>query len=214
MGKRGILTVISGFSGAGKGTLMKAILEKYDYGLSISATTRAPREGEVNGREYYFLSKQEFEDMIANQALIEWAQYVDNYYGTPKKYVEEQLAAGKNVILEIEIQGALHVKELFPDALLIFVTPPSAMDLKNRLVGRGTEDMATIEKRLKRAYEESAYMDQYDYIAINDVLEDCVEDLNQVITQAATILEAGGKFAVEQDFTQLISKIQKELKEL
>ncbi len=214
MGKRGILTVISGFSGAGKGTLMKAILEKYDYGLSISATTRAPREGEVNGREYYFLSKQEFEDMIANQALIEWAQYVDNYYGTPKKYVEEQLAAGKNVILEIEIQGALHVKELFPDALLIFVTPPSAMDLKNRLVGRGTEDMATIEKRLKRAYEESAFMDQYDYIAINDVLEDCVEDLNQVITQAATILEAGGKFAVEQDFTQLISKIQKELKEL
>lgn len=214
MGKRGILTVISGFSGAGKGTLMKAILEKYDYGLSISATTRAPREGEVNGREYYFLSKQKFEDMIANQALIEWAQYVDNYYGTPKKYVEEQLAAGKNVILEIEIQGALHVKELFPDALLIFVTPPSAMDLKNRLVGRGTEDMATIEKRLKRAYEESAFMDQYDYIAINDVLEDCVEDLNQVITQAATILEAGGKFAVEQDFTQLISKIQKELKEL
>lgn len=214
MGKRGILTVISGFSGAGKGTLMKAILEKYDYGLSISATTRAPREGEVNGREYYFLSKQEFEDMIANQALIEWAQYVDNYYGTPKKYVEEQLVAGKNVILEIEIQGALHVKELFPDALLIFVTPPSAMDLKNRLVGRGTEDMATIEKRLKRAYEESAFMDQYDYIAINDVLEDCVEDLNQVITQAATILEAGGKFAVEQDFTQLISKIQKELKEL
>ena len=138
MGKQGILTVVSGFSGAGKGTLMKALLEKYEYGLSISATTRAPREGEQNGREYFFLTKEQFEDMISKNELIEYAQYVGNYYGTPKKYVQQQLDAGKNVILEIEIQGALNVKKMFPNALLIFVTPPSAAELKSRLVGRGT----------------------------------------------------------------------------
>ena len=155
MNKKGVLTVVSGFSGAGKGTLMKALLEKYEYGLSISATTRAPRDGELNGREYFFLSKEQFEEMIAKKELIEWAKYGDNYYGTPKAYVEEQLSVGKNVILEIEIQGALNVKEMFPDALLIFVTPPTAKELKERLIGRGTEDIATIEKRLTRALEES-----------------------------------------------------------
>lgn len=211
MGKQGILTVVSGFSGAGKGTLMKALLEKYEYGLSISATTRAPREGEQDGREYFFLTKEQFEDMISKNELIEYAQYVGNYYGTPKKYVQQQLDAGKNVILEIEIQGALNVKKMFPDALLIFVTPPSAAELKSRLVGRGTEDMETINKRMKRAAEESKFMNSYDYIAVNDKLDECVEELNDTIQRAASLLAEGKKFDAEKDFSELIEKTQKEL---
>lgn len=211
MGKQGILTVVSGFSGAGKGTLMKALLEKYEYGLSISATTRAPREGEQNGREYFFLTKEQFEDMISKNELIEYAQYVGNYYGTPKKYVQQQLDAGKNVILEIEIQGALNVKKMFPDALLIFVTPPSAAELKSRLVGRGTEDMETINKRMKRAAEESQFMNSYDYIAVNDKLDECVEELNDTIQRAASLLAEGKKFDAEKDFSEMIEKTQKEL---
>ncbi|WP_310602590.1 guanylate kinase [Anaerosporobacter sp.] len=181
MNRQGILTVVSGFSGAGKGTLMKALLEKYDYGLSISATTRTPRTGEEDGREYFFLTREHFESMIEQGELIEWAEYVGNYYGTPKKYVEDQLAAGKDVILEIEVQGALHVRELFPDALLLFITPPSAEELKNRLVNRGTESMDKIEERLSRAFEEADCMQQYDYIVVNDELDACVEQLNEII---------------------------------
>ena len=135
---------------------MKALLSKYDnYALSISATTRNPRPGEENGREYFFKTVEEFEKMIAKDELIEYAKYVDNYYGTPREYVEEQLLAGKDVILEIEIQGALKVKEKFPDTLLLFVTPPTAEILKNRLIGRGTETMDVIEGRMERAKEES-----------------------------------------------------------
>ena len=183
MSNKGVLTVVSGFSGAGKGTLMKALLNKYDYQLSISATTRAPRDGEVNGREYFFLTRDAFESMIENNQLIEWAEYVGNYYGTPKAYVEEQLELGKDVILEIEIQGALKVKELFPDALLLFITPPSIMELKNRLIGRGTESLDVINQRLHRAYEEASYMSHYEYLVINDVLEECVEHTHQLIQQ-------------------------------
>ena len=163
MNQRGILIVVSGFSGAGKGTLMKELMKRYEetYALSVSATTRNPREGEVDGREYFFKTTEEFEKMIAKEELIEYARYVENYYGTPRTYVEQQLEAGKDVILEIEIQGALKVKERFPDTLLLFVTPPSAKELRRRLVGRGTETMEVIESRLARAVEESEYMDQY-----------------------------------------------------
>lgn len=180
---KGILTVVSGFSGAGKGTIMKELLKKYSeqYALSISATTRAPRTGETDGVEYFFKSREEFEQMIADEALIEYAQYVGNYYGTPRAYVEEQLDAGKDVILEIEIQGALKVKQRFPDTLLLFVTPPSAEELKNRLVGRGTETMDVIESRLARALEEAEGIEEYDYLVINDVLSTCVEEVHEII---------------------------------
>lgn len=180
---KGILTVVSGFSGAGKGTIMKELLKRHPdtYALSISATTRNPRPGETDGVEYFFRTREEFEQMIAEDALIEYAQYVGNYYGTPKAYVEEQLLAGKNVILEIEIQGALKVKEKFPDTLLLFVTPPSAEELKNRLVGRGTETMDIVMSRLNRANEEAEGIEQYDYLVINDVLEDAVEEVHQII---------------------------------
>lgn len=182
MEQKGILIVISGFSGAGKGTLVKALLKKYDnYALSISMTTRKPREGERDGVEYFFTDMERFEEVIRQNGLIEYAQYCDNYYGTPRAYVEEQLCAGKNVILEIEIQGALKIKEKFPESLLIFVTPPSAEELRRRLVNRGTESADVIAKRLARATEESEGIEAYDYIVVNDDLEVCVEELHHLV---------------------------------
>lgn len=181
MNKRGILTVISGFSGAGKGTIVKKMIEKYDYELSISATSRKPREHEQHGREYFFLTREQFRCMIENEQLIEWTEYVGNYYGTPREYVENQLALGKDVILEIEIEGAFHVKELFENALLLFITPPTAKELKQRLLLRGTEKDDVIQQRLLRAYEEADYMNQYDYIVVNDKLEECVETVHNLI---------------------------------
>ena len=183
MNEKGILIVVSGFSGSGKGTLMKELLTRYPdtYALSISATTRSPREGEVDGREYFFVSKDEFEKMIAKGELIEYAKYVENYYGTPRDYVEKKLDEGKDVILEIEIQGALNVKKMFPDTLLLFVTPPSAEELKKRLVGRGTETMDVIESRMDRACEEAEGMENYDYLIVNDSLDRCVEEMHSII---------------------------------
>ena len=182
MNKEGILIVVSGFSGAGKGTIMKALLERYDnYALSISATTRNPRPGEEEGKAYFFKTTEEFEKMIAKDDLIEYAMYVGNYYGTPKAYVEDQLRAGKDVILEIEIQGALKVKAKFPNTLLLFVTPPSAEELRKRLEGRGTETQEVIDGRMKRAIEEAEYMDQYDYLVVNDELDVCVEEMHHLI---------------------------------
>ena len=186
LNKRGILIVLSGFSGAGKGTVGKRIMEKYSdaYALSISMTTRSPRTGEKDGEHYFFVSREQFEQTIAENGLIEHAQYCGNYYGTPKEYVEKQLAAGKNVILEIEIQGALIVKEKNPETLLMFVTPPSAKELKTRLVGRGTETMEQIEARMKRAIDEAPIMDKYDYIVINDEVENCVDKIHELVDAA------------------------------
>ena len=178
----GVLTVVSGFSGAGKGTVMKRLIQKYDdYALSISVTTRNPREGERDGIEYFFKTKEEVEAMIENDEFLEYARYVDNYYGTPRFYVEEMLAKGKNVILEIEIQGAMQIKAKNQEAVLVFVTPPSFEELRNRLVGRGTETADVLESRLKRASEEAEGMPSYDYILVNDQVEDCVDRLHQII---------------------------------
>ncbi|MCM1257209.1 MAG: guanylate kinase [Roseburia sp.] len=183
MGRKGILIVFSGFSGAGKGTIMNELMRRYSdtYALSVSATTRQPRPGEREGREYFFKTTEEFEKMIENHQLIEYARYVENYYGTPKAYVEEQLNAGKDVILEIEIQGALNIKKIFPDALLLFVTTPDARILKDRLVGRGTETMDVILARLQRAKEESLGIENYDYLVVNDELESTVEEVHSII---------------------------------
>lgn len=180
---RGILTVVSGFSGAGKGTIMKELMQRHAeyYALSISATTRAPRPGETDGVEYFFRTREEFECMIAKDALVEYAEYVGNYYGTPKAYVEEQLNAGKDVILEIEIQGALKVKKKFPDTMLLFVTTPNAEELKKRLIGRGTESVEVIESRLSRAAMEAEGIENYDYLVVNDVLDESAEEVHQII---------------------------------
>ena len=183
MNQQGILVVVSGFSGAGKGTLMKELLKRYDnYALSVSATTRQPREGEKDGEDYFFVNREYFQQMIEEGRLVEYAQYVNHYYGTPRDYVEKKMAEGKDVILEIEIQGALKVKKRFPDALLIFVTPPSAGELRRRLVGRGTETIEVINARLRRAAEEASGMEAYDYLLINDEINACVEQMHQLIT--------------------------------
>lgn len=179
---RGVLTVISGFSGAGKGTMVNALLSRYDnYALSISVTTRAPRPGESEGVSYFYRTTEEFEKMIEEDALLEYAKYVSNYYGTPRAYVEGKLAEGKDVILEIEMQGAMKVKEKFPEAVLIFVVPPSIPILKERLIGRGTETADVIEARLNRASEEAEGMEKYDYLIVNNVLEEAVEELHNII---------------------------------
>ena len=182
MQNKGILMVISGFSGAGKGTLVKKLLSEYDnYALSVSATTRNPRPGEEDGREYFFRTREEFEEMIRQDQLIEYAQYVENYYGTPKAYVEEQLSQGRDVILEIEIQGARKIKKKFPEAVLVFVTAPSMEVLRERLVGRGTETAEVIHQRLARAAQEAEGVDEYDYVLVNDQLDEAVDRLHGII---------------------------------
>lgn len=182
MKNKGVLVVISGFSGAGKGTLMKELLTRYpNYALSVSCTTRQPRPGEVDGREYYFITEDRFKEMIRQEELVEHACYCGRYYGTPRFYVEEQMARGKDVLLEIEIQGALQIKKKFPDTVLIFVMPPSAEELKRRLVGRGTESAEVIAARLARASEEAEGMEQYDYLLVNDDLDACTARLHEII---------------------------------
>lgn len=207
MNQRGILIVVSGFAGTGKGTIMKNLLSKYSeqYALSISMTTRKPRPGEQEGVEYFFTDKEHFEEKIRQDGLIEYACYVGNYYGTPKDYVERMLEAGRDVILEIEIQGALQVKKKMPGTVLVFVVPPSARILYERLKGRGTETPEVIAQRMSRAVEESQGIGLYDYILINDEIDECVERLHHMIQ---TEKQKSGR---NLDF---IKEIQRELVEL
>ena len=182
MAREGILIVVSGFSGAGKGTIMKELTGRHEqYALSVSAKTREARPGEKEGKDYFFKSREDFERMIEEGALIEYARYVGNYYGTPKAYVEEMLLSGKDVILEIEIQGARKIREQFPNAVLLFVTTKDAQVLRERLKKRGTESREVIQKRLLRAVQESEGIEEYDYLVVNDELNACVAEIHSII---------------------------------
>ncbi|MBR4588695.1 MAG: guanylate kinase [Lachnospiraceae bacterium] len=206
--KKGVLVVVSGFSGAGKGTVTRRLVEENDgYALSISATSRQKREGEEEGVHYFFKTKEEFEKLIACDELIEHAQYVGNYYGTPKKYVEECLNKGMNVILEIEVVGALQVKKKYPDAMTVFMTTKDAATLKKRLVGRGTETPEKIEQRLKRAVEEAEYISSYDFILVNDDLDRCTEELKGLVESWQDLTGLNDEFIdfIKEDFKKEFS---------
>lgn len=182
MKDKGVLIVISGFAGSGKGTITKELINRFDnYKVSVSATTRNPRPMEENGKDYFFVSREEFERMIKENELLEYTEYVGNYYGTPRKYVEKMLDEGKDVILEIEYIGAFNVKRAFNEAVLIFVTPPSVEEVYLRLKGRNTESEEVILKRIRRGQEEAAIIDKYDYVIVNDDIETAIEDIHNTI---------------------------------
>ncbi len=195
---KGSLVVVSGFSGVGKGSVMKSLISRYEgYALSVSATTREPRPGEVEGREYFFISRDEFLEMIENDELVEYASYCDNYYGTPRRFVTQKLEQGQDVLLEIEIQGALKIKKQFPEALLIFIMPPSVDELMNRLLSRGTESEEAICKRIERAVEEAGGIEDYDYIYINDRIDDCADRMNELIRAQRNRTSRNSRFIEE-----------------
>lgn len=183
MSERGLLIVFSGPSGVGKGTVRQEIFStpdhKFEY--SVSMTTRAQRPGEVDGKDYFFRSREEFEELIRNGQMLEYAEYVGNYYGTPLTYVNETLDKGIDVFLEIEVQGALQVKKKVPDAVFIFLTPPDLNELQERLVGRGTDSEEVIAQRIERAREEIALMSEYDYAVVNDEVPLAAERVKRVI---------------------------------
>ena len=179
---KGVLLVISAPSGAGKGTIIKRLMDDdRSLKLSVSATTRAPRPGEIDGEDYFFLSREEFDDLVKNGEMLEHAEYVGNYYGTPRQPVEDWMDQGHDVVLEIEVKGGAQVKQLMPECVSIFILPPSMKVLEKRLRGRGTEDEETIQKRLAKAREEIPHAKDYDYIVYNDALEDAVSDLRAII---------------------------------
>ncbi len=188
----GKVAVISGFSGAGKGTVVKKLMAAHEeYALSVSMTTRKPREGEKDGREYHFVTNELFEDMIRRDGLLEHAGFTDCYYGTPAKFVEDSLKAGKSVLLEIEVQGAMQIIQKLPQAVLIFVAPPDAAELEKRLVGRGTETEDKITKRLRRAVEETEFIREYPYLVINDDADACAGSIHRIIS--GTLENAAGE---------------------
>ena len=180
--KQGLLIVLSGPSGCGKNSVIKQLLTiRPNCWISISCTSRQPRPGEENGKDYYFLSKEEFEKDITKEQFLEYAEYAGNYYGTPKKYIQQHLDQGEDVILEIEIQGALKIKEQLPETIFIFIMPPSMQELKRRLQNRKTEDAAKIDKRFKRAYEEINEISKYNYVVVNDVIETAAAKVNAIL---------------------------------
>lgn len=182
MFREGVLVVISGPSGAGKGTVINHFKEKDNYTkLSVSATTRQPRKGEIDGINYFFKSHDEFSNMIENNELVEWVKYCDNFYGTPKKNIDDTMKAGFDCILEIEVEGALNIKESYPDSITIFILPPSFDELKRRIEGRGTEQSDIIIKRLEKAKNEILFADRYDYIIVNDEVENSVAGIRNIL---------------------------------
>lgn len=183
MTKRGMLIVLSGPSGVGKGTVRKAIFDQpgNDFQYSISMTTRKPRPGEVDGKDYFFVSKEEFEQKIQAGEMLEYAKYVDNYYGTPLKWINDTLDSGKDVFLEIEVNGAMQVRSKSPNGVFIFLTPPDLMELKQRLIHRGTDSMEVINKRIQKAFGEIEMMQNYDYAVVNDEVPNAVEKVKEII---------------------------------
>ncbi len=181
--KQGLLIVISGPSGVGKGTVRKALFQRSDHDLvySISMTTRKPRSGEVDGEDYYFVSREEFEERIKNDQFLEYAQFVGNYYGTPKDKVLEQLNQGHEVVLEIEVNGASQIKKKMPDAVFIFIAPPTYDALEKRLIARGTEHSDAIKERIEKAHTEIKLANQYDYIVINDEVDNAADRIMAII---------------------------------
>lgn len=178
----GLLIVVSGPSGVGKGTVCTALRKRLpNLAYSVSATTRQPRAGEQDGVNYFFKTKEEFQQMIHNDELIEWAEYVGNYYGTPRKYVEETLASGKDIVLEIEVQGAYQVKDAFPDGVFIFLVPPSMDDLRTRILHRGSETETSLENRLGAAKDEYQHIHRYDYVVINDEVEKACDRVEAIL---------------------------------
>lgn len=178
----GLLLVLSGPSGAGKGTLLKELKKMNENVLySISATTRAPRTGEIDGKNYFFKTVEEFQSMIDNSELLEWVKYCDNYYGTPRKYIEECLAAGNDVILEIEVEGAQNIKKKHPECVPVFIVPPSFQELRRRIAGRGTEGAEVINKRLEKAKMELRYIGEYEYVVVNDQIKEAAKKINSII---------------------------------
>lgn len=180
--KDGLLIIVSGPAGTGKGTVIRALLEKNDAVKVLpSVTTRNPRKGEKEGRDYYFRSKDEFKRMIENNEFAEWVEYCENYYGTPAKQLEESLKSGIDIIVEKEVEGAIKIKERYPDSILIFLLPPSFNELKRRIKSRGTEDLLMIDKRLKRACEELNYASRYDYVVKNEYISETANNINCII---------------------------------
>ncbi|MEG0012591.1 MAG: guanylate kinase [Cellulosilyticaceae bacterium] len=181
MQSEGLKIILSGPSGSGKGTIVKELIKESNFVVSISATTRGPRVGEEHGVHYFFREKEEFEEMIAKEELLEYANFCGNYYGTPKSFIDETIKDGTDVILEIEVQGALQVKEVYPEAIFIFIMPPTFEELKKRLVGRNTETPEVIKKRLARAEDELLHYKEYDYIVVNETIEEAATQIKEIV---------------------------------
>lgn len=194
----GLLIVVSGPAGVGKGTIVRRMTEQEkDIVFSVSATSRLPRQGEVDGENYYFISRESFEDMINNDQLIEWVEYCNNYYGTPKELVFREIEKGKIVLLEIEVEGAINIKKKYPDCVLCFILPPDFKELENRLRGRETETEESIRRRLARAKEELQLIDKYDYLILNDSVEDAAKRFQNIV-QAEKMKTVRNKLLIDK----------------